>query len=66
MQMEYKNKYCFFSIKHIDLRWIGWVYMKGWGRVAKIPQTYKPGLEEGFGQKTSKVLLTVLRYPSAG
>ena len=36
-------------------------------RVEKTPQTYKPGLEleEGFGQKMRKVLLTVLRYPSA-
>ena len=35
-------------------------------RVAKAPQTYQPGLEEGFGQKIRKILLTVLRYPSAG
>ena len=35
-------------------------------RVAKTPPTYKPGLEEGFGQTMRKVLFTVLRYPSAG
>ena len=35
-------------------------------RVAKTPQTYKPGLEEGCGQQTRKVLLKVPRYPSAG
>ena len=35
-------------------------------RFAKTQQTYKPGLEEGFGQNMRKVLLTVLRYPSAG
>ena len=39
---------------------------RGLGRVAKPPQTYKPGLEGGFGQQMRKILLAVLRYPSAG
>ena len=38
-------------------------------RVAKTPQTYKPGLEEGFGRKIRKVgfaCVSVLRYLSRG
>ena len=32
----------------------------------RVAKPHKPGAEEGFGQKTRRVLLTVLRYPSAG
>ena len=32
-------------------------------KLQKTPQTYKPGLGEGFGQQTRKVLLTVLQNP---
>ena len=32
------------------------------GRDAKTLQTYKPGLEEGFGQKFRKVLLLKIKF----
>ena len=35
-------------------------------RDAKTLQTYKPGLEEGFGQKLRKVLLSKIKFYIVG
>ena len=41
------------SLHCVNLNW----FLVRTIRVAKTPQTYKPGLVEGFGQKTRKALL---------
>ena len=43
-----------------------WFGMDRYSRDAKTLQTYKPGLEEGFGQKLRKVLLSKIKFYIVG